>query len=388
MKTPMIVAIAALALLGACNGSGDNEVSGPESPATAFMTQNAQTAPGQATSDILPRDDYGRPFGYDLLGQPLPEFSGPLAGGGQFHSASISNWTLIDVWGIWCGDCMADAPYVAALSRAIAQDPGLDFISIHTPPNAARADEAYGRYGSVEAYFADKGYRYPTVLDSDASLRDKLQIAWTPSYILVSPEGTIEGFRTDLSAAGDMPVKQLLIDIAAVRAGWTPTAPDVSELTIGPEGAGQLNAATAFTPEAAKAAFPGLSIIAGQDMSEGEAYPVFHVRSDAGETLFTLEPDWSRGQVFAVVTRSPRIAGPDGAQIGTTRLSELAGPDRETCRPGLEAYSDHLVCTSGDFAWVFALPDDYTGPTDSAPAAVASRARLAEMRYRPAMPAD
>ena len=67
----------------------------------------------------------------------------------------------------------------------------LNFISIHTPPNAARADEAYGRYGSVEAYFDEKGYSYPTVIDTNASIRDALKIAWTPSYLLVAPDLTV-----------------------------------------------------------------------------------------------------------------------------------------------------------------------------------------------------
>ena len=383
MKLPVLTAIATLALPVACNGGDSGEASAPAPPATAFMTQNAQPPEGADMSGEVPRDDYGRPYGYALLGKPLPAFSGPLVGGGTFDSADISGWTLIDVWGIWCSDCMADAPHVAALSRAIAQDPGLDFISIHTPPSAARADEAYGRYGSVEAYFADKGYDYPTLVDEDASLRETLRIAWTPSYLLVSPAGTVEGFRTDLSAAGDAPVKQFLIDIAAVRAGWNPPALDAASLSISPDGAGHLSGPTPFTLEAVEAAFPGLEVVSSSAMTEGETYPVFEVRGDDGATLFVLEPDWSRGQVLALVTRSRAVEGPGGARIGQTRLPGIDGLDRETCRPGLEEYAERLVCGSRPFAWIFSLPGDYEGPVDAAPDEIVSQAVLAEMRYLP-----
>ncbi|OZB12980.1 MAG: hypothetical protein B7X53_17070, partial [Hyphomonas sp. 34-62-18] len=125
----------------------------------------------------------------------------------------------IDVWGAWCSDCVADGPYVDALARAIAQDPDLDFISIHVPANANRAtpEELYGKYGSLDAYFASAGYSVPTVLDTDASLRELLQISWTPSYLVVSPDGVVRGFRTDLRVIEDQPVKTFIQDIAEVR---------------------------------------------------------------------------------------------------------------------------------------------------------------------------
>ena len=112
---------------------------------------------------------------------------------------------------------MADAPYVAALATALAQDPDVDFLSIHTPPSAARADEAYGKYGSVAAYFASAGYSYPTLVDTDASIRDALRIDWTPTYLLIGPDLRVHAFRTALSVAGKEPVKDTVRGIAAVR---------------------------------------------------------------------------------------------------------------------------------------------------------------------------
>lgn len=215
-----LIASGALALLAACGSGGG----GNDADATGFIRPGTPVPESARTEQgDIPRDDYGRPFEYAFLGKQLPDIAGKRTNGTSFETADLAGqWTVIDVWGLWCGDCMADARYVAALASAIAQDPDLNFISIHTPPNAARADEAYGRYGSVEAYFDEKGYSYPTVIDTDASIRDALKIAWTPSYLLVAPDLTVQGFRSELSAADGEPVKDFIRDIASVKAAYTP----------------------------------------------------------------------------------------------------------------------------------------------------------------------
>lgn len=225
---PLYNALAAMALILAACGPPD-AASPAAAPAAGtggldahgFITENpplVTAAPPAA--DGVQRDAAGRPFQYALLGQALPAFTAPTSDGGTFSSADLTRWTVIDVWGAWCGDCVADGPYVAALERAISQDPDLDFVSLHTPANANRAvpDELYGRYGSLEAYFDAAGYEVASVvLDQDASVRDALQIRWTPSYLLVSPDGVVRGFRTDLRVIEDQPVKTFLQDVAKVR---------------------------------------------------------------------------------------------------------------------------------------------------------------------------
>ncbi|MEM8615945.1 MAG: TlpA disulfide reductase family protein [Pseudomonadota bacterium] len=171
----------------------------------------------------VPRDDYGRPYTYEGLGAPLPLLTGTLADGTPFDSASLEGrWTVIEVWGIWCHDSMNDAPYAAALNTALAQDPSVDFMTIHTPQNAARADKATKSYTSVGAWFEAKGYSFPTVVDADASLRDTLNIRWTPSYLVIAPDRTVQAFRTGLADAGGDPVKDFVRDIAALRAADEP----------------------------------------------------------------------------------------------------------------------------------------------------------------------
>lgn len=228
MKLPF-AAFAATLLLAACAP----ETPPPEAPAIdieaeaapitkaqGFTTRNSAPEGAEDTKgDGVLRDADGRPFQYALLGEKLPDFTAPMADGGTFSSADINRWTVIDVWGAWCGDCVRDAPYADALQRAIAQDPDLDFLSIHVPASRARAtpEEMFGKYGSLDAYFDAMGFTLPTVLDTDASLRETLRISWTPTYLLVSPDRVVRGFRTDLSVDDDQPVKTFLQDVAEVR---------------------------------------------------------------------------------------------------------------------------------------------------------------------------
>lgn len=205
----LFAALTALALTTAC--SNPAETPAPEA-ATADATAEAsatETAPEAET----------RPTDYALLGQKLPAFTATMADGGTFDSSAIDRWTVIAVWGVWCGDSRRDGQYTAALERAVAQDPDLDFISVHVPaaPDSKEREKPFGDYGSLESYFDSAGYTLPVVLDTDGSLREALKINWTPSYLLVSPDGIVRSFQTDLSVDKDQPVKTYIKNVAETR---------------------------------------------------------------------------------------------------------------------------------------------------------------------------
>ena len=387
----------AIALLGlvAC-GSGDDQhgVSTDPNAATGFITSN-EYVPASAEDtrdDGILRDADGRPYMYALLGQALPKFSGETLGGGVFDSASIRQWTIIDVWGIWCGDCLADGPNMAEVAARIALDDELSFISIHTPPSAARASEAYGKFGSVDAYFNAKGYSYPTVLDRDASLRSLLQIGWTPSYLLISPDGVVRGYRTDLSVAGDTPVDDFFADIAAVRAKHADIEPRMQKASIGPNGASGLSGMTRFTRNSVQNAFPARTIVTGKTMVGEETYPAFQVLQQGldSDVIFTVSPNWDRGHVGFVETESSSVEGPNGARIGGLFFGELQTEDTENCYPGTDEYDGTLICNVGTerrFQYVFS-PSRADEGADLAKAApeIKHRAVLSAMRYFPPTP--
>lgn len=178
-------------------------------------------ASADTSRDGTPRDEDGRPFTHENLGTMIAPFAGKTASGDDYSSdALLGNWTVIEVWGLWCHDSMNDAPYAAALSTALNQDPDVDFMSVHTPHTKDEADKAYADYGSVAAYFEEKGYSFLTVVDEDASIRTALNIRWTPSYLLIAPDGTLQAFRTGLADAEGDPVKDFVRAISEIRGEW------------------------------------------------------------------------------------------------------------------------------------------------------------------------
>ncbi|MEE9381362.1 MAG: TlpA disulfide reductase family protein [Hyphomonadaceae bacterium] len=371
--------------------------------ATGFITLNAAT-PDTAEitrEDGILRDTDGRPYHQPLLGQSLPAFTGTMADGTIFNSGDLSRWTVIEVWGLWCEDSMADAPYAGALNTAIAQDPDLDFMSIHTLFEPTQDRRLFGEYPSVSAYFDDVGYSFPTVIDDDASIRELLQVGWTPSYFLISPDGVVRGYRTDMAVHKDgEPVKDFLRDIARVRGEYRRTGdnplPAEALYTIGPEGVAGLRGPTVFTLPAIEKAFAGLTVTPGTGMVEDEEYPTYWVSGPesaltASNPLYVVEPTWDRGTVAAVLTHSFNVSGPLGERIGETRYGDIPVSERLVCSEGLEQYSGILYCASDAHAgfWrFFRAEDTMINLTENSPKDILDNAILIEMRYQPPTPGE
>ncbi|MDX1294573.1 MAG: TlpA disulfide reductase family protein, partial [Hyphomonas sp.] len=349
---PAIAASAGLVLLAACATPSHHEhgVSTDPHGATSFVTADAlsPTPAEPRNGERIARDADGRPYSHALLGQPLPALSGKMADGSTFDPASLDKWTVIHVWGLWCGDSMADAPYTAALVTAIGQDPDLDFLSIHVPYTANHTEptQMFGKHASLAAFFRSKGYSFPTLVDDDATLRQALQINWTPTYLLVDPDGVVRAFRTDLSVAEGEPVKDFLRDVARVKAEEkeAATAQSARTVSIGPDGAMGLKGAIPFNTNAIRAAFPGFEVVPGQMTTDGQVYPVFNIVAGGDPApSYVVESDWSLGQVHRVSTAHPDVSGPTGEHVGTFRLSALPAADQAQCDEGHDATAGLLV---------------------------------------------
>lgn len=155
-----------------------------------------------------------RPTSHPLVGKPLPTLRLAREDGESLSDvARKGRWTVIAFTGAWCGDSRADAPYLAALSSAIDQDPGLDIVAVHV-------DARYGTFLSAGDFFQKSGIRMLVALDADRDVYRALEVSWIPSYLVVDPQGVIRGFRADLSAdtSSEGGVKRFIKDIAALRA--------------------------------------------------------------------------------------------------------------------------------------------------------------------------
>ena len=349
----------------------------------------------------LPRDKDGRPLTHPLLGQEIPNFSAPLTSGGWVSKDDLAGqWTVIDFWGLWCSDCLADAPYSQALQSALLQDPQVGFLSIHTPPNATRADEAFGKWGSIKAYFQDMGYtEYPIAIDKDASLRDTFQIGWTPTYLLISPDLKVHAFRNDLSVDPEDGIKPVIQQITELSAAYNatsvqasaqaaPTPTSAPPATISNAGVAGLSGPTPFELWAIKKAFDGYDVFSTQITREGETLPAYEVRNQNG-LIMLIEGDVDENYVSAAIAVSREIKGPLGETIGVSVLGDLPQDVLGECAPGLEEYAGMVICGVGEtirLARVFELPETYEGPDDVIPPQVGREAILKELRYYPGMP--
>lgn len=206
----------------ACAQAGEPAKSDGTAATDYYRPGHIIPAAADMSREDVPRDDYGRPFTYEGLGEALPAFTGERTDGTSFSTAVLEGrWTVIEVWGIWCHDSRNDAPFAAELSRSLAGNPNVDFMSIHTPYTASSADKALRGYESVSAWFDEKGWSFPTVVDTDASIREALRIRWTPTYLVIAPDLTVQGFRTGLADAGDTAVVDFVHAIDQTRREWS-----------------------------------------------------------------------------------------------------------------------------------------------------------------------
>jgi thiol-disulfide isomerase/thioredoxin len=137
-----------------------------------------------------------KPSKYSLIGKKAPKFGLMKHGGGVFNNKNLlGKTTIVEFFGLWCPDCMLDAPLVAQLAAQANSTKGLAFIGVHT---AGR----YGRWGSLDKFFAEKGYSYPVAIDDDKGAYNAFQLQWVPSYIIIDKNGIIRDYTTDLGAGG------------------------------------------------------------------------------------------------------------------------------------------------------------------------------------------
>lgn len=389
--TPLPFTLAAVALVLSACGAPETPAEAPATAvaaeeattsvaATGFLTDNTAAAEGPA--DTM-RDAGDRPVSYGLLGRKLPAFTAPMGDGSSFDSAGLDRWTVINVWGAWNSDCVADGPYVAALERAIAQDPDLDFLSIHVPASAVQTtpEEMFGEFGSLEACFDAAGHEWPVVLDPDGSLREALKISSTPSYLLVSPDGIVRGFRTDLSAADDQPIKSFMKDIARVRG----EVRKAEAIVIGPDGVAGLNSAAPFKLQTLEKAFPGLDVVPGPVSQEGAASFSVRLPGSTQESL-RIEPDWTRGFVGSVSSRAPGVRDTSGHAIGEATVASLSLEEQALCDEVSPAAGEtEFACADSDAPTRLTRIFRYVpiGPGEEAVAEDIGASVLVELRYTP-----
>ena len=139
---------------------------------------------------------------FALMGSTLPGFALFQANGVELTQENLrGRWTIIGFSPATEALAKPEKDYVAALNSAADQDPDLDFLAIRpaavTPPSATPP-------------------AWPTLYDEKGFIT-ALGITTTPSYLLVGPDLTIEGYRGALSATPDDGIKSVIRGVAEIR---------------------------------------------------------------------------------------------------------------------------------------------------------------------------
>ncbi|RYG33832.1 MAG: hypothetical protein EON93_09010 [Burkholderiales bacterium] len=194
MRTIVLAATATLAL-SAC---GQPTEPAPTVPA-AEQTAPGMPATGQRASVEGWETDSGA---LSILGSTLPAFALSQANGTELTQENLrGRWTIIGFATSDADRAKAENDYVAALNSAADQDPDLDFLAINpkptTPPPATPP-------------------AWPTLYD-ETDYAKQLNVTVTPSYLLIGPDLTVEGFRGALVDTPDDGIKSVIRGVAEIR---------------------------------------------------------------------------------------------------------------------------------------------------------------------------
>lgn len=182
---PVLAALAAGLLLGACSGDGRVE------PGTdAGFVQG-----GGVVTVIDPGER-----------EPAPEFEGPTLDGGRFDLAEqTGDVVVLNVWGSWCAPCRAEAPSFATVAEETADD-AVVFVGVNTRDTETAA----------LAFEDEFGVPYPSVVDTDGrrllAFRDTLPPAAIPSTLVVDRNGDMAA--RVIGPISETSLRNLVTDIA------------------------------------------------------------------------------------------------------------------------------------------------------------------------------
>ena len=177
--------------------------------ALILLAACAPIAQSEPAAPVLPAPTQG----YPLIEQAAPHFSAPLVSGGILSDETLKgHWTIVEFWGLWCEDSLADLTHTQALASAVRQDPSLRFVTVHV-------DQRYGKWKSAADFAADEQIKFPIALDPDQSVKRAFQVKATPTYLVIDPNGVIRAARGDLrkDQSSEGGVKSFIKQIAELK---------------------------------------------------------------------------------------------------------------------------------------------------------------------------
>jgi len=194
-----ILSVVSMSLvMSACGQPSEPAPPAATIPATEQTAATAPVARQRASVEGWETDITSFP----LIGSTLPAFALNQTDGTQLTQDNLhGRWTIIGFAPSTEALAKPENDFITALNSAADQDPDLDFLAIRpaavTPPPATPP-------------------AWPTLYD-EKGYTTALGVTTTPSYLLVGPDLTIEGYRGALSATPDDGIKSVIRGVAEIR---------------------------------------------------------------------------------------------------------------------------------------------------------------------------
>src|SRR5258708_3029649 len=116
-----------------------------------------------------------------LVGKPAPELEVTDIQGNPVSLSDLKGKTvLLDFWTTWCPPCLADAP---ALDKLYIKYGGKNLMIVGISVSEERA--------VVEKFLKKHPHTFPVVLTSENDVPRPYQIGIFPTYVVISPDGTL-----------------------------------------------------------------------------------------------------------------------------------------------------------------------------------------------------
>ena len=133
---------------------------------------------------VLPRLS---PPGGDMLRQPAPVFSLPIAANGDEGarlklSEQQGKVVVLDFWATWCGPCAVQAPILDRIARKFPDEVVVLGVNVGERPSRA------------SAYAKRKGLSYPILSDPRGQVQALYGATSLPTVVLIDQKGVMTAF--------------------------------------------------------------------------------------------------------------------------------------------------------------------------------------------------
>jgi len=125
-----------------------------------------------------------------LLGEPAPNVSLPLLGGGTLDLAALKgeNIVILDFWATWCGPCRVGLPIVSKVAERY-KDKGVLFYAVNVAEDSP----------TIEAFLEQTGFEMTVALDTERVAQRAYGADGIPTTVVIDRQGIVRDYHAGVS---------------------------------------------------------------------------------------------------------------------------------------------------------------------------------------------